>query len=299
MRITSEVMVGRSLERLQSRLRTYERTQSELATGHRILKPSDDPAGARRASTLNGAIKANEQHQKSTSDAKAWLDIADGQLQTAMQRLNRARDLTVRGATDLGATEREALAKEIDGIRDELEGIANTRHKGRPLFGGHGAGPAVARDPDSGVWQFDPPHDPDQPFDAVTRRISDSETIRVNTTAAEWLGAGDDNLLAQLDELAAALRSGEPISERIGGLDAAADRLGDQLATIGAATNRVTSAEARAKDLVLTLRTELSEVRDVDIAEGIMELQVQQVAYEATLAALGQALPPSLVAFLR
>jgi flagellar hook-associated protein 3 FlgL len=30
-----------------------------------------------------------------------------------------------------------------------------------------------------------------------------------------------------------------------------------------------------------------------------VELQVQQVAYEATLQALGRALPPSLVAFLR
>lgn len=49
----------------------------------------------------------------------------------------------------------------------------------------------------------------------------------------------------------------------------------------------------------LTLRMELSEVQDLDLAKGVMELQVQQVAYEATLQALAKALPPSLAAFLR
>lgn len=295
MRITSEVMVSRSLHRLQNRLSSYERTQSELATGRRILKPSDDPSGARRSASLSGSMRAAEQHQRNASDANGWLANADNQLQSAMNRLQRARDLATRGATETTPAERETLAVEIDAIREELVGIANATHSGRSLFGGFTAGPAVEQGAD-GTWITR------GAGDEVTRRVSDSEQVRVNVTAQEWLGFADPDtpdVLTALDTLAADLRSGAPISGHLTTLDAAAGRLGDSLAVVGAATNRVASAESRAEDLAVTLRTELSEVQDVDVAEGVMELKVQEVAYEATLAALGRALPPSLAAFLR
>jgi hypothetical protein len=65
------------------------------------------------------------------------------------------------------------------------------------------------------------------------------------------------------------------------------------------AVEELTSATRRTEDLLVDLRRELSELEDLGIAQGIGEPQVQQVAYEATLQALGRALPPSLVAFLR
>ena len=291
MRITSEVMVTRSLDRLQTRLQQYERTQSELATGRRILKPSDDPSGSRRASSLTGAMQGAEQHLRNIDDANGWISSADSQLQSGLTRLHRAREIATRGSSDTTPAERSALATEVEQIREELEGIANTQYRGRPLFGGFTDGNAVQ--PDGGAWATN--GDGDQ----IMRRVSDSETVRVNVTAGEWLGEGDDNALAQLDELAAALRAGEPITGRITGLEAASDRVADSLAVLGASANRISSAEMRAQDLLQTMRTELSGVQDVDLAQGIMELQIQQVAYEATLSALGQSLPPNLGAFLR
>jgi flagellar hook-associated protein 3 FlgL len=294
-RITSEVMVTRSLERLGNRLATYERTQTELATGKRILVASDDPAGARRASSIRGAMQAREQELRNASDARGWLDTADSQLQSAVDRLSRVRELATRGASDIGAGERQALAQEVRAITEELEGIANATHVGRPLFGGFGAGPAVHQV--AGVWTAE------GAGEHVTRRLSDSEQVRVNVTAHDWMGFGspDGDLLTQLGQLAADLENGtgQDVAGHLDGLTRASGRITDALGDIGAATNRVDSATARTNDLLLTLRTELSQIEDVDMAHGIMELQVQQVAYEATLQALGKALPPSLVAFLR
>lgn len=296
MRITSEVMVTRSLDRLHTRLKAYERSQSELATGRRILQPSDDPAGSRRAMALNGGLRAREQELKNISDATGWLEAADSQLQTVLGRLARVRELTVAGASDTNAaSERVALAQEIRQITEELVGIANTRHLDRPLFGGFTSGDAATQV--AGEWVFA------GTGDEVRRRISDTEHVQVNTTAAVWLGSGsgEDNLLGLLEAIADELETGTAagVGNRIGALTAAANRVGNTLATIGAATNRVESARERADSALLTLRRELSDVQDVDIAAGIMELQVQQVAYEATLQALAKALPPSLVAFLR
>ena len=296
MRITSETMVMRSLDRLQGRLSSYERSQSELATGRRILQPSDDPAGARRSMSLRSAMYAREQELRNVSDAKGWLHAADSQLQSVLDRLSRAQELATRGASSSGPTERHALAGEVRQIAEEIAGIANARHLDRPLFGGFGDGPAVARD-GAGDWQAV------GGGDAVMRRVSDTEQVRVNVTAAEWMGftgPGDD-LLTTLDDLAQRLETGTPadISASLGDLKDAMSTVATSLADIGAATNRVEAAGARADDLLLTLRSELSDVQDVDVAKGVMDLQTQQVAYEATLAAIGRALPPSLVAFLR
>jgi flagellar hook-associated protein 3 FlgL len=303
MRITSEVMVSRSLDRLNTRLKAYERTQSELATGRRIIKPSDDPAGSRRAISLRATMQTHERNLANVSDAVGWLDAADAQLQSGLERLGRARELTVRGSTSGGMSERLALASEIEQIAEELLGIANATHLDRPLFGGYSEGPAVARDATT------PP--PTYTFNGgeeqVTRRVSDTELVRVNTTAAEWLGvdAGDPSahLLAQLDALVADLRDPArgpgDISPYLDTLKTAQDVMASSLADIGAASNRVESARERSEAQLLTVRTELSNVQDVDVARGVMELQVQEIAYEATLQALAKALPPSLGAFLR
>jgi flagellar hook-associated protein 3 FlgL len=302
MRITNEVMVTRSLDRLQTRLQAYERSQSELATGRKILRPSDDPGGARRAMSLRASMESRQQELRNANDAEGWLNAADGQLQSGLSRLARVRDLSVSAATLQEPGQKSAIATEIRAIAEELVGIANTRHMGRPLFGGFSAGDAVTVTQDPFAVTFDPEAGQ---ADGVKRRVSDTEQVRVNTTAAEWLGAvpGTDgqDLISFLHGLAADVDAGdqEAVSSKLTGLDQARDTMSASLADIGAAGNRVTSAKARAEDSLLTMRTELSNVQDVDVAQGMMELQIQEIGYQATLHALSQALPPSLVSFLR
>lgn len=313
MRITSEVLVTRTLDRLQTRLQAYERSQSQLATGRKILAPSDDPGGARRAMSLRASMSSRHQELRNIDDATGWLNNADTQLQSAMERTRRARDLTVEGATIKDPGARQALATELRAIADELVGIANTQHNGRPLFGGFSAGAAVTEV--DGELVFDPP--PGQ-ADRVLRRVSDTEQVRVNVTAAEWLGAIDGpaadpadpvdpdapvvdaNLVALLRRLADDIAAGDQAAASTGlaAIDQASDRIGATLAEIGSAANRVESARQRAETASLTLRTELSNVEDIDVAQGVMEMQIQEIGYQATLQALSRALPPSLASFL-
>lgn len=292
MRVTSEMMAANSVRRLSDRLQQYERVQSQLATGRRVLRASDDPSSAGRAMTLRTQLRANDQALRNAGDARAWLEVGDGKLQTAVQRLHRVRDLAVRGANALGASERNALALEVSSIREELRSIANSRYRGRPLFGGTSDSDPVDA---AGVVADD--------GGSVTRRIGEAtgEVVTVNVLASDAFGTGADSLFARLDELEAALSSGDDagITAAIGHIDTARERLGTQLATVGATMNRVDSADQRLTDVRLTLRGELAEVQDVDMAEAVVELQTQEVAYQATLGAIGRALPPSLVSFLR
>lgn len=294
MRVTSEMMVQNSLDRLSARLGAYERTQSRLATGRRILAPSDDPSGTARALGLRAAMRSREQETRNASDARNWLALADSQLQSAMERLARARDLAVRGGNSMNAEEAQALAAEVATVREELVGIANTRSRGRPLFSGYSGNDAVAFDGTAWQYQGD--------AGAVTRRVGEQDVVQVNVDGAQVFGFADgDDAFSMLDDLEAALaaRDGVAIAGSIGDLDGARRRIGDALATVGASANWVDSALARTEDAHFAARVQLSDVVDVDVAEAVMDLQTQQVAYETTLQALARALPPSLASFLR
>lgn len=293
MRITSEMMSANALRRLQGRLGQYERSQSQLATGRRLMRPSDDPSGASRAMTLRARLRSHEQTERNQADAVSWLRAADASLQTASERYQRARDLTVRGATLTSQLERTALAQELRQIRDGLVDLANTSFRGRPLFGGTGAAAPVTGG--EGAWTVAATGD-------VNRRIgADGESVVANVLAGDAFGTGADSVFAILDQTIADIEAGDgpAVSASLSRIDDAFERLGATLTRVGATDARVQAAQDRTASVTLDLRTELSAVEDVDIAEAVMEMQLQQVAYEATLSALGRALPPSLGAFLR
>jgi flagellar hook-associated protein 3 FlgL len=307
MRITQGMMVNNQVSRLQTRLERFERSQSQLGTGKAILKPSDDPAAANRGLVLRASMRAREQEARNGADARSWLDLADSKLQGAVERLHRARDLTVAGSSNQDPVSQRAMATEIAAIRDELVGIANTQHAGRPLFTGFAGGVAVERSTGAA---------PDQPQDAgkwlyrgdagaITRRVSEHDLVQVNVTATDVFGvdaagSGDD-LFTLLDSIETALQGGrqDVLTAKLAGLDAALERIGDQQGKLGAATNRIDAAMSRNRDEQLTIRSELAKTEDVDVSSAVMELQTQEVAYQATLAALSRIMQPSLVDFLR
>ena len=47
------------------------------------------------------------------------------------------------------------------------------------------------------------------------------------------------------------------------------------------------------------MKTQLSGIEDIDLAEVILELQMQEVAYKGALGAAGKVLQPTLLDFLR
>jgi flagellar hook-associated protein 3 FlgL len=301
-RVTSETMVTGSLRRLSTRLDKYEKIQSQLATGKRIITPSDSPGDANRTLGLRAVQRAREQETRNAADAESWLNIADAQLQGAMERLGRARDLTVRGASSHDVEERRAIAAELRNVRDELVGIANFRNRGRPLFSGYSDATPVRHDGTGWVYDGDD--------GAVTRRVGESDVVRINLTAPQVFGfvdpadpstAGNTDVFTVIDDVIAQLDAGDlgGLSASISVVDGARARVGDALAEVGAASNTVKSAMRRTEDTLLAVRGELAEIEDVDLAEAVMELQTQEAAYQATLQALARALPPSLVSFLR
>ena len=82
-------------------------------------------------------------------------------------------------------------------------------------------------------------------------------------------------------------------------LDAAQTRIQTAVADVGSRYGRLEQAAQKAKDLTLDLQASLSEVENVDLAKAMVDLQLQEVAYQAALATTGRVLQPSLIDFLR
>jgi flagellar hook-associated protein 3 FlgL len=77
------------------------------------------------------------------------------------------------------------------------------------------------------------------------------------------------------------------------------DTVLNNLTKLGAVGARIEAAQLRIGDDIESFRAQLSAVEDVDLAEAVMEMQLQETAYTAALTAFARTGQTSLVDFLR
>jgi flagellar hook-associated protein 3 FlgL len=294
MRISQQQLVSSSLQHARTRLEALAHAQAVASSGRTVQKLSDDPDKASGILSLRAAQKAREQEARNADNASTWVSFSDAKLQEAVQAFQRARDLTVRGGSSLQPTEREAIALELEGLRDELVGIANSQHEGHGLFAGTAGGTAVAQV--AGSWTYVG----DQ--GTVSRRVGDNETLAVNQTGDDIFGfsAGDD-AFKMIDDIVGLVRSGNAsaVGASLTRVDAAMQRVLYSDAQVGAAGARIERVTARNLSDQAAIKTELSNLENVDLVEALSDLKLQETGYQATLIAMARVLQPSLADFLR
>ena len=109
----------------------------ELATGSRINKPSDDPAGAAQLISNRDQGSQADTFLRSISNVGGLLQTADSTLSSIVTALQRAISLGVQGANGtLSPADRSDIANELSGIQQQLLGLANTSYQGEYIFAG-------------------------------------------------------------------------------------------------------------------------------------------------------------------
>lgn len=294
-RVTENSVSTRVLGNLQGNLSRLGRLQDQLSNGKLINRPSDSPTGTVSSMQLRQEMRRMEQHSRNIDDGKGWLSTVDTALTSTLSQLHRVNDVTLQGMNTgaMSAEARAALAVEVENIRDSLIGVANTRYLDRPVFGGTTPG-QVAYDA-AGVYQGD--------NGQVQRTVADGTKVRVEVTGEEAFGTGPDQLFTVLDDIAKHLRTDPAditaLGDDLGRLNAATTRIIDQVASVGARYNRLSVMQETGEQRLSELASQRSDVEDVDLPKTIMEMQLQQTAYQAALAATAKVIQPSLVDFLR
>lgn len=295
-RITQRMMTGAALTSIQTSLSRLSKTQEQITTGKVLNRPSDSPTDTTTAMRLRASIAEQKQFARNASDGQGWLNLADSTLQGINSMLGRARTLAIQAANAANATTeaRTAIAAEIDQIGKSVLAAANTTYLDRPLFGGVTGGPVAFAETGAGVSYVGTPGD-------VTRAIGPNASISVNVDGPTAFGASGTSVFDDLANFSKALKSGDPagISAAVDTLKASQERIQAAVSDVGAREGRVDKAVDAANDAVLALTTQLSGVEDTDVAKAAVDMQTEQVAYQAALAVTAKVVQPSLLDFLR
>ena len=293
MRITQRAVALTSLQGLNRNLDAVGRLQQQLTSGRLITQPSDSPTGTNRAMQTRSDQAAAAQQQRNITDAKGWLEQTDSTLQQMLDMTRRVRDLTVQGAStgsssDVGA---QAISTEVASLREGLLSLANRQIGGRPLFGGVTPGTKAYDATGAYIGLAGPP---------VTRRVSDTEVVRVDTTGPAAFGSAGADLFAVVDKIAAdVVANPAALQTHLSDLDTVMRGMLTAVADVGARAARVDREEQVNADRSLTLSSQLAETENIDLPNTIMRLQMQQTGYEAALSATAKALQPTLLDYLR
>jgi len=128
MRISTLQMYERGVNGILENQLKLSRTQMELATGRRILSPSDDPSGSASALDVTQALESTRQYIDNAHAARSRLTLQEGTLASITDSLQRIRELAVQGNNDSQSAEsRRFLAAEVRQRYQELLALANTR----------------------------------------------------------------------------------------------------------------------------------------------------------------------------
>ncbi|MBI3286337.1 MAG: flagellar hook-associated protein FlgL [Burkholderiales bacterium] len=138
MRISTSTIYETSGARISDLQVSLNKTQQQLASGRKILTPSDDPIGSARALVITQSDALNDQYAVNRQNAKSTLNVADGMLGDATTVLHNVKTLIVSaGNGSLNDTDRASIALELQGNLEQLLGLANaTDGTGNYLFSG-------------------------------------------------------------------------------------------------------------------------------------------------------------------
>ena len=296
-RVTQQTIQRNTLANLQTNLGRMADLQARMSSGKTITKPSDDPTATGRTMAMRADQAAAAQASRNADDGIAWLGTADNAMQASIRALGRVRDLTVQASSSgsVGAASREAIATEIDGIRDSLLNLANTTIQGRAVFAGT-TGDGVAFDNGASTtpyaWHG-------TTGASVERRLSPDATVRVDSDGVAAFGQGATSVFALLDAISTDLRGTPELTGRLSAIDTKLDGMLSQVANVGIRYKQVTDAQSLITAKIQDVTSNISGIEDIDLAETIMELKMQEVAYQGALGAGARVLQPTLMDFLR
>jgi len=137
MRITQNQFFQLALSATQRHARQAVRAQERISSGFKILRPSDDPVGTRRALFLETSLERVGDYAANLDESRRFLDTAAEGLTRVNTLIAEVRSAALAGANGtLSQTDRDIFAQQIDALREQLVGLANSVFQGQFLFAG-------------------------------------------------------------------------------------------------------------------------------------------------------------------
>ena len=259
-------------------------TQQQLATGQRILKPSDDPAAATRVLELDQLIETSQQYQRNADYAETRLRLEETALGEAGDLLQRVRELAVRANNDtLSAGDRNAIAVEVRTILDGLLQLANSKDAtGEYLFAGYQSGTRPFSDNGGGSFVYDGDQGVRNLQIGPTRQVAAGDAGDQVFMKVDDGAGGVTSMFNVLYDFATDLEANSPSTTTLTQLDSAIDQVSNTRASIGARLNTIDSQRNMNDAFDLLLQENRSELKDLEYTEAVSRFERQLLALQAS-----------------
>lgn len=250
--------------------------QSQISTGKRLQRPSDDPAATARIADLARAQTNNVARGQNISLGISMAAQADGQLRNMSNLLARSQELTIAAASaSRTLSDRAAMALEIRAIANEIDAMVLTKSP---------TGEALFANGNPNAIRFDD----DIAFAPVPSRQDIFETGGVAIT---WI----------LRDTATAIAAGDRplMNAALSRVDGAINHIADAQAEVGVNAARLDRLQETAAQRRISLSEERSKYEDTDLTTAIAELNSMTLTLEAAQGAFARINRRSLIDFLR
>jgi len=250
------------------------RAMEKLSSGLRINRAADDAAGLAVSENMRSQIRGQQVAQRNALDGVSMAQVADGAMGSAVDMLQRLRDLAVQASNGtFNDAQRVNLDKEVQNILQELDKVGtDTDFNGVKILAG-----SVATAASAVTLQIGPLANQTIVFTIPTVSVSDLgiSGIAISTQASA----------------AAALAS----------IDAAITNLITVRADMGSIQNRLEQTIQRLSLTNENLRAAESRIRDADMAEEMIQFTKHQILQQSGVAMLAQAnqAPQAILQLLR
>lgn len=281
--------------------------QERLSTGKRVVRASDDPVAATLAEAAQNRLSRVQGDLRAMETSRASLIQVESGLGESVDLIQKARELMIAaGNGTYGPTERQAIANELKGLREQMFAVANRQDStGRTLYGGLGGSMTPFTDNLSG-GVFGGQRGQQAAGNTSLPQSLDGNAIWMQIPSSDPLTPGTNTTIFKvmqdtvdvLEDASATDRTAK-LSQALAELDAGLDRVSLARGHAGEMLNRADSLESTLSSRVVANEREKSQLEDLDMIEGISDFQNQQVGLEAALKSYAQVQRLSLFEYVR
>jgi len=311
LRVTTNVIVERSIRDINAGLLRLQKLQSQISSGKRILKPSDDPVDASKSIRLTEDLSKIGTYQTNIRDGLNRLKATERVLEDVLKVILDIQGTAQEGLAVSSSVERGTLSANIDSLLQQMLQNVNSKFQGRFIFGGMEtlSGTAPLSAPFNAVYDVDGNisgvvQNPDGINSLINYEISQGRYTPVNISGAAPFqpngSKGVEDVFQTMIDLRDAFLTGDlpTASQELNSLRREYDTIISQASIVGTRINAFENSQNQQADLSINLKEVLSATIDVDLAQAIIEESYQQYLYNASLQVGARIIPNSLLDFI-
>jgi flagellar hook-associated protein 3 FlgL len=268
----------------------------EISSGQSVNVPSDNPAAAAELALNANQTAEVDQYQQSISSVQGELQNADSTLSSVVSALQRAISLGTEGANGtVNASDRQAIATEVQGIQSELVNLANLSYQGSFVF----AGSATETAP----YVLDPTSPSGVDYlgnsESNTITLGNDFTVQTNRPGSQLFSAPGNNMFQAIQDLITSLQSGTNVSGAVGEVSNAYSYINSQRVFYGNTVDQLNSQSTYLNSESTQLSEQQNTLGAANLPAVISGLESSEVSEQATLEGIAQTQQTNLFSYLR